>query len=109
MNVVVTQLTVNGVAVSAAPRLDHVAAPAGEVWNCAERTPEPASAELDVTATEPRTFAAATGAVTEPVGAVESSVKVIADVAVLPKASAPVIVYAAGALAPLAHTKLVDA
>ena len=81
---------------------------AGEVWNCAEPTPEPASAELDVTATEPRTFAAATGAVTEPVGAVESIVKVIADVAVLPNASAPVIVYAAGALAPLAHAKLVD-
>ena len=33
-------------------------------------TPGPASAELDVTTTEPRTFALATGAVTAPVGTV---------------------------------------
>ena len=88
---------------------DHVSAPAGEVWNWADATPEPASAEFDVTATEPRTFAAATGAVTAPVGAVVSIVKVIAAVAVLPAPSAAVTVYVAGALAPLAQTKVLEA
>jgi hypothetical protein len=88
---------------------DHVPAPAGEAWNWADATPEPASAEFDVTTTEPRTFAAAAGAVTAPVGAVVSIVNVTAAVAVLPALSAPVTVYVAGALAPLAQTKVLDA
>jgi hypothetical protein len=41
-------------------------------------TPEPASAELLVSPTVPRTFAPAAGAVTEPVGAVLSTRTVIA-------------------------------
>ena len=45
-----------------------------------------------MTATEPRTFAAATGAVTAPVGADGSAVNVNALVAVLPAASATVTV-----------------
>ncbi len=77
---------------SALPIFDQVPAPAGELWNCTEATPDPASAELDVTETEPCTFAAATGAVTAPVGAVESTAKVTADVTVFPAASAPVTV-----------------
>ena len=44
--------------VSAAPMFVQVPAPAGERWNCAVATPEPPSAEFEVTATElPRTFA----------------------------------------------------
>ena len=78
--------------VSAAPRFDHEPAPAGELWNCAEETPEPASAELEVTLTVPRTVAAASGAVTLPVGAVESTVNVMPAVAVLPEPSRPVMV-----------------
>ena len=82
-----SQVVEKGVRVSAAPRFDHVPAPAGEGWNCAEPTPAPASAEFDVTATEPRRFAAAAGAVTEPVGAVASAVNVNALVAAFPAAS----------------------
>ena len=66
--------------------------PAGEVWNCAERTPERASAELDVAATVPRRFAAAAGAVTAPVGAALSREIVTALGAVFPAASAAVTV-----------------
>ena len=75
--------------VSAAPMFDHVPAPWGVLWNCADATPEPASAEFDVTATEPRTFAAATGAVTAPVGAVLSTRTLLtsAEVKVLPDLS----------------------
>src|ERR1700730_3505443 len=52
-------------------------APAGERWKVALATPEPPSAELEETATAlPRTFALAAGAVIEPVGLVESFVKV---------------------------------
>ena len=51
----------------------HVPAPAGERWNCTVSTPEPASAELPVSAIVPRTFAAAAGLVTEPVGSVLST------------------------------------
>src|SRR5919198_1922802 len=53
-------------------------APAGERWNWTDATPEaPSAASLEETATElPRTFAAAAGAVTDPVGFVESSVNV---------------------------------
>ena len=45
----------------------------GERWNWTVSTPEPASAELLVSATVPRTFAPAAGAVTEPVGSVLST------------------------------------
>ena len=52
-------------------------------------TPEPASAELDVTATDPRTFAAAAGAVTAPVGSVLSTRTLVTsvEVTVLPDLS----------------------
>ena len=53
-------------------------APAGERWNCAFATPEPPSAEFELTVTAaPRTLAAAAGAVTEPVGFVVSSLSAI--------------------------------
>jgi hypothetical protein len=65
----VFQDTPYGEVVSAAPRLVHVAAPDGDVWNWAERTPETPSAEFDVTATvAPPTNPLAAGAVTVPVG-----------------------------------------
>jgi hypothetical protein len=53
--------------------LVQVPAPAGERWNWTAATPEPASAELLVSAIVPRTFAAAAGLVTEPVGSVLST------------------------------------
>ena len=67
----------------------QVPAPVGEYWNWAEVTPEPASAQLEETVTvAPRTLAAAAGAVIEPVGAVESLVKVrVVAVEVLPALS----------------------
>src|SRR6476620_10763287 len=55
----------------------QIPAPAGERWNWALATPEPPSAEFDVTATAlPLTFALEAGAVIAPVGLVESLVKV---------------------------------
>ena len=60
--------------VSAAPRFVHVSVPAGEVWNCAEATPAPASAESAVTVTVALTAAPLDGAVSEPVGAVVSTI-----------------------------------
>src|SRR3954463_11969125 len=77
-------------------------APAAERWNVASPTPEPPSAEFEVTATElPRTFAleagagvgagGVAGAVMAPVGLVESLVKVRSvGLLVLPAASVPV-------------------
>src|SRR4051794_4906428 len=57
--------------------LVQVPAPAGERWNCADATPEPGSDEFDETATVvPRAFDELDGAVSEPVGFVESFVKV---------------------------------
>ena len=53
--------------------LVQVPAPAGDPWNWTVATPEPASAELLVSAIVPRTFAPAAGAVTAPVGAVLST------------------------------------
>ena len=50
----------------------QVPAPAGERWNWTVATPDPASAELLVSATVPRTFAPPAGAVTAPVGTVLS-------------------------------------
>ena len=47
-------------------------APAGERWNTIVSTPEPASAELLASATEPLTLAPPAGEVTEPVGFVLS-------------------------------------
>ena len=74
---------------SAAPIVVQVPAPAGERWKRALATPEPPSAELEVTETEaPRTFAAAAGAVTAPVGFVLSIVTVwIAESSWFPAAS----------------------
>jgi hypothetical protein len=73
----VSQLTEYGEVVSAEPMFVQVPAPAGERWNWAEATPEPPSAEFDDTVTElPRTTADAEGVVTDPVGLVESFVKV---------------------------------
>ena len=55
----------------------QVPAPIGERWNWTVATPEPpASAELLVRPTVPRRFAAAAGAVTEPVGFVPSTSQV---------------------------------
>ena len=65
-------------------------APCGDVWNCAELTPEPVSAELADTATlAPATNALAAGAVIDPVGAVLSTrtLAMVADVKVLPTLS----------------------
>ena len=56
----------------------QVPAPIGERWNWTVATPEPASAELLVSATVSRRLAAAAGAVTEPVGLVLSTRTVIA-------------------------------
>ncbi len=74
---------------SAAARFDQVPALAGELWNCTEATPDPASAELDVSETDPRTLAAAAGAVTAPVGSVLSTRTPVinGDVNVLPALS----------------------
>ena len=46
---------------SAAPRFVHESAPAGDVWNCAEATPVPSSAESEVTVSVPATLRAARG------------------------------------------------
>ena len=65
-------------------------APAGERWNCAFATPEPPSAEFELTVTAaPPTFALAAGAVTEPVGFVLSTRTFVisAEVKVLPALS----------------------
>ena len=59
---------------SAAPRFVHVPVPAGEVWNCTDATPEPVSAEFDVTVTVPLTAAPLAGAVIDPVGGMASTV-----------------------------------
>src|SRR4051812_46298893 len=73
-----SQRTEEGGLAAAAPMFDHVPAPAGELWNWAEATPEPpASAEFELTVTAlPRTIAAEAGAVREPVGLVMSRVTV---------------------------------
>ena len=53
-----SQATEYGLVVSAAPMFVQTPAPAGERWNWAEATPEPASAEFEETVTAlPRTFA----------------------------------------------------
>src|SRR4051794_11701824 len=92
MRLVVSQLTEYGDVVSAAPMFVQIPAPAGERWNCAEAMPEPVSAESDETVTvAPLTLALAAGAVIDPLGTVESLVKV-SSVAfdVLPAASVDV-------------------
>ncbi len=66
----------------------QVPAPIGERWNWTVSRPEPASAELLVSATVLRTLAASAGAVMEPVGLVLSTRTVIvAEVKVLPALS----------------------
>ena len=66
----------------------QVPAPIGERWNWTVATPEPESAELLVSETVLRTFAASAGAVIEPVGLVLSTRTVIvAEVWVLPALS----------------------
>ena len=75
---------------SAVPRFDHVPVPWGEVWNWAEATPEPASAEFAETATlVPLTNAFAAGAVIDPVGAVLSmrTLAIVGEIEVLPTLS----------------------
>ena len=86
---VVTQLAAKGDVVSAAATLVHVLAPEGDRWNSAEATPEPVSAEFEVTENVARMFAEATGAVIEPVGAVLSTrtLAIVADVVTLPATS----------------------
>ena len=64
----VTQLAVYGEVVSAAATFVQVLAPAGERWNSALATPEPASAEFEVSVNVPLMVALAAGAVTAPVG-----------------------------------------
>ena len=73
MTPVVAQFTEYGVVVSAAATLVHVPAPAGERSKRALATPDPASAELEVTLMVPLTLAEAAGAVIDPVGAVLST------------------------------------
>ena len=86
----------------------QVPAPAGERWNWAEATPEPASAELEETVTAaPRTLAEAAGAVSEPVGAVESLVKVrVVAVLVLPALSVLVTASVGALTVPAVQAKL---
>jgi hypothetical protein len=73
----VSQVTPYGEVVSAALIVVQVPAPAGDRWNSADATPEPPSAEFDVTETlAPLTLALEAGAVIDPVGAVESFVNV---------------------------------
>ncbi len=65
-------------------------APAGLRWNWALATPEPPSAEFELTVTAfPRTLAEAAGAVSEPVGFVLSTRTFVtsAEVNVLPALS----------------------
>ena len=65
-------------------------APAGERWNAAEATPEPASVELEETVTAaPRTLAPEAGAVIDPAGAVLSTLTLVtvAELKVLPTLS----------------------
>ena len=53
--------------------LVQVPAPAGERWKTTVATPEPESAEFEVSATVPRTSASSIGAVIVPVGSVLST------------------------------------
>ena len=84
-----TQLAVYGDVVSAAATLVHVFVPAGERWNCALATPDPPSAESDVTENVPLMMAPDAGAVTDPVGAELSTrtLAMVGDVKVLPTLS----------------------
>ena len=85
----VIQLAVYGDVVSAVATLDHVLVPAGERWNNALATPDPRSAESEVTTTVPLMMADDAGAVTDPVGTVLSTrtLAMVADVKVLPTLS----------------------
>ena len=82
MPVVVAQLAAYGDVVSAVPTFVHESAPDGDRWNWADATPEPPSAELDVTLTVPRTLAVV-GAVTAPVGSVLSTRMLLTDAEVV--------------------------
>src|SRR5919204_218130 len=73
LTAVVSKLTPYGEVVSTAPMFVQLPAPAGDRWNWAEATPEPASAEFESTEIVPRTTAPPLGAVTEPVGFVLST------------------------------------
>ncbi len=85
----VIQLAVYGDVASAVATLDHVLVPAGERWNSALATPDPPSAESDVTTKVPLMTALDAGAITDPVGAVLSTrtLAIVADVNVLPTLS----------------------
>ncbi len=66
----------------------QVERPIGERWNTTVATPEPVSAELLTSVIEPRTLAAATGLVTDPVGSVLSTRTVVtAELKTLPALS----------------------
>ena len=84
-----TQLAVYGDVVSAVATFVHVLVPAGERWNSALATPEPASAESEVIAKVPLMMADDRGAVTDPVGAVLSTrtLAIVAEVKALPTLS----------------------
>src|SRR2546423_1710893 len=79
----------------------QVPAPAGERWNWTVATPEPASAaSVEETATDvPETLALAAGAVTEPVGFVESLVNVRRVAALLLPALSVLVTDSVGLLA----------
>jgi hypothetical protein len=102
----VFQVAEYGVVVSVAIVV-HELAPAAERWKAAFRTPEPASAESEVTDTVvPRTFADAAGAVTEPVGLVESFVNVrLVVVAVFPTTSTDDAASLGALVVPSVHAK----
>jgi hypothetical protein len=87
--------------------VDHELAPAAEYWNAAEATPEPASAELEETVTAaPCTLALAAGAVTDPVGGVESFVNVRVVVEeVLPTLSVEAIASVGELVVPVVQAK----
>ena len=71
------------------PTFVQVLVPAGERWNSALATPEPASAESEVTVKVPLIVADAAGAVTDPVGACCRRVRwrSVAEVKVVPTLS----------------------
>ena len=100
---VVSQLTEYGLVVSVAIVV-QVPAPCGEDWNAADATPEPLSAESEETVTMPFTVALEAGAVSAPVGFVESfvNVSVVVD-DVLPALSVEVIASVGELVVPSVH------
>ena len=83
------QLAVYGAVVSAAATFVQVLAPAGDRWKSTLATPEPPSAESDVTVKVPLMIALGAGAVIDPAGAVLSTrtLAMTPDVKALPTLS----------------------